>query len=106
MHPGVVDTAIFAKVPPEFYSNYKIIAQASAWLVERMQQGFMWSGEDGSLTMLYLGMATDALKKGNVRGQYFHPQAVPVAPHDRFATDPALGQAVWKFTESLIERYG
>ena len=70
----------------------------------RLQDGFMWSGEDGSLTMLYLGIATDALKKDNVRGQYFHPQAVRVRPHARFGSDPALARAVWKFTESLIGR--
>ena len=53
--------------------------------------------------MLYLGIATDALEKGNVRGQYFHPQAVRVEPHE-IAKDLALQKAVWEFTESLFAR--
>jgi NAD(P)-dependent dehydrogenase (short-subunit alcohol dehydrogenase family) len=94
-HPGAVDTKIWGKNPS--------IPGPILWLIEKLQEGFMWSGEDGCLTMLYLGTATDALKEGNVRGQYFHPQAMRVTPNKKFTQDPAVGQAVWKFTETLIQ---
>ena len=51
-----------------------LIPGPAKWIIRKFQDGFFWSGEEGSLTMLYLGIATDALEKGNVRGQYFHPQ--------------------------------
>lgn len=91
-HPGAVDTAIWSKMSFPFPFD---------WFVEKIQKGFMWTGEDGSLTMLYLGIETEVIKTQNIRGQYFHPQAVPIKPND-ITSDPALGQAVWEFTESLF----
>jgi len=93
-HPGAVNTGLYDKM--------HLGSGPVRWLVQQLQDGFFWSGEDGSLTMLYLALATDALQSGNVRGQYFHPHATRVDLHDTVATDPALGRAVWEFTESLI----
>ena len=92
-HPGAVDTGIWGKNP--------LIPSPAKWIIRKLQDGFFWSGEEGSLTMLYLGIATDALEKSNVRGQYFHPQAVRVAPHE-LAKNLTLQKEVWKFTESLF----
>lgn len=92
LHPGAVDTEIWSKLFIPFPLD---------WLVKQVQKGFMWTGEDGSLTMLYLGIATEEIKTQNIRGKYFHPQAVPVRPND-IASDPALGEAVWEFTEGFF----
>jgi len=92
-HPGAVDTGLWAKIP--------ILPGPVKWFIQKMQDGFFWSGEEGSLTMLYLGIATDSLEKGNVRGQYFHPQAVRVEPHPK-AKDLTLQKEVWEFTERLV----
>ena len=66
LHPGAVATGIWGKNP--------LFPKPAKWIIEKLQDGIFWSAEQGSLTMLYLGIATDALEKGNVRGQYFHPQ--------------------------------
>jgi len=93
-HPGAVDTGLYDKM--------NLGSGPVRWLVQQLQDGFFWDAEDAAVGLLYLGLATDALKSGNVRGQYFHPQATRVDPHDKFATDSAFGQAVWEFTDSLI----
>ena len=95
-HPGAVDTGLYDKM--------NLGSGLVRFLVQQLQDGFFWNAEDAALGLLYLGIATDALKRDNVRGQYFHPHATRVDPHDKFTTDPALGEAVWDFTNSLITK--
>ena len=63
----------------------------------------MWSSEEGALTELYLGVATEDLKSNNTRGKYFHPQAVEIDhPH---AYDEVLQDNVWNLCEELVKDY-
>ena len=42
------------------------------------------------------------VKEKDLRGRYFHPQAVEVQPCGRFAHNLVLQRELWKFTEELI----
>ena len=56
-----------------------------------------------SLTELYLGVATEDIKSNNVRGKYFHPQAVEI--NHQHAYDEVLQDNVWKLCEQLVKDY-
>jgi len=63
----------------------------------------MWSSEEGALTELYLGVATEDIKSNNIRGKYYHPQAVEIDhPH---AYDEVLQNNVWNLCEELVKDY-
>ena len=93
LHPGMVDTGIW-------FANPIISDRLKTTVVAWLQRNMMWSRRDGALTMLWLGIATDALIAGDVRGLYYHPQCVRVEPFV-LARNETLQKAVWLFTEEL-----
>lgn len=96
VHPGAVDTEIWGKNPgiPDFITNTLI-----KWLRNKV----FWTAEEGALTMLYLGVATDDLVKKNIRGKYFHPQAEEVV--NALAIDEPLQKELWKFSDELVSKF-
>lgn len=92
-HPGMVMTGIWGKNP--------LIPAVAMPFVDWLQNHMMWSGRDGALTMLYLGAAKDAIVGGDIRGQYYHPQAVRVNPPQPYAQDRDLQARFWDFTKEL-----
>ena len=77
----------------------KFLTDIKSWVEERL----IWSAEEGALTLLYLGAAVDEIKEKNIRGKYFHPQAVRVA--NPKADDEALREKLWAFCEDLVKDY-
>merc|ERR1711924_341912 len=93
-HPGAVDTGIWGKNP--------LMPALIKPLIHKLQKEFMWTAEEGSLTMLYLGVEVG--KPGHdIRGRYFHPQALEVTPQER-AKNLTLQKAMWEFTDSLTKK--
>lgn len=94
-HPGAVNTGIWQKNPliPGFVQN----------VITYLRENCMWTGAEGALTMLYLGVATQRLKEGNIRGKYFHPQSHEMVNPLALETD--LQQAVWKFSDELVKDF-
>ena len=95
MNPGAVRTKLMNKNPyfPQWLTDMK------NWVEERL----IWSAEEGALTLLYLGAAVDEIKAKNIRGEYFHPQAVRVV--NPKADDEALRDKLWAFCEELVKDY-
>eukprot|EP00927_Polykrikos_kofoidii_P058702 TRINITY_DN533_c0_g1_i11.p1 TRINITY_DN533_c0_g1~~TRINITY_DN533_c0_g1_i11.p1 ORF type:complete len:376 (-),score=49.11 TRINITY_DN533_c0_g1_i11:40-1167(-) len=96
LHPGAVSTEIFNK-SLENSSTLKGI-------INYFAESF-WSPEEGALTQVYLAAAND-IKDRDLRGRYFHPQAVETQPCARFAHNLTLQKALWSFTDQLIEGRG
>jgi retinol dehydrogenase-14 len=94
-HPGAVDTAIWDGNPfiPDFIRG----------VVNYAKKTVMWTGAEGALTMLYLGVATDELVAKNVRGKYFHPQSQEVV--NPSALDEDLQKRVWNFSDELVKDF-
>lgn len=65
----------------------------------------MWTPEEGALTQVFLACADEVLIR-DIRGRYFHPQAVEMQPCSRFAWRVDLQKKLWNFTEELIEGRG
>ena len=95
MNPGAVRTSLMNKNPyfPKFLTDIK------SWVEERL----IWSAEEGALTLLYLGAALDEIKEKNIRGEYFHPQALRVV--NPKADDEALREKLWAFCEDLVKDF-
>ena len=95
MNPGAVGTKLMNKNPyfPQWLTDMK------NWVEERL----IWSAEEGALTLLYLGAASDEIKEKNIRGEYFHPQAVRVV--NSKANDEALRDKLWAFCEDLVKDF-
>jgi len=95
-HPGFVATEIFDKM-----ENLPI------WVVKLIKyvldSGLAWNCDEGALTGLYLGVERDDLAKRNVRGRYYHPQAIEV--DNPLANDEDLQAKLWEFSDSLVEKY-
>ena len=94
-HPGAVNTEIFDKIP----SLYRMVRVAFKVLREKA----MWKPEEGALTLLYLGVATEVLKEKNIRGKYFHPQSVEVI--NPMSLDEVLQDKLWSFCEDLVKDF-
>ena len=94
-HPGAVDTGIWQKNPliPGFVQK----------LITYLRKNAMWNAAEGALTMLYLGVAMDQLKKKNIRGKYFHPQSQEMV--NPLSLDTDLQDAVWKFSDELVKDF-
>ena len=92
-HPGAVNTPLVDKVLPAFLIP----------LVNIVREKILWSREEGALTQLYLGVATDALATKNIRGKYFHPQAQEVV--NPLSLDEQLQSDLWEFSEELISEF-
>lgn len=95
-NPGAVDTPIWIKNPliPQFLQRTLIL-----W----WRRNAFWTAEQGALTMLYLGVATDQLARDNVRGKYFHPQAQEVV--NPLAMDQLLQEKLWNFSGNLVSKF-
>merc|ERR1712159_633670 len=93
-HPGMVHTTIWQNMATH---------TPAAEFMEKYVSSYMWTGEEGALTGVYLGV-----EPGNPnhehRGQYFHPIALRMEPSET-ARDPKLQKAVWEFADSLVENY-
>jgi NAD(P)-dependent dehydrogenase (short-subunit alcohol dehydrogenase family) len=95
LHPGMVDTGIWGANP--------ILSDGlKTTVVAYLQRHMMWSRRDGALTMLWLGVATDALVARDIRGLYYHPQCERVEPFF-VARNETLQREVWRFTEELAK---
>ena len=95
-HPGMVSTGIWGKNP--LLTN---VMKTVEWLEDNM----MWECKDGALTMIYLGAAVEEIVTKDIRGQYFHPQAVKVTPPPH-ARDLILQKRFFQFTKELIAMEG
>merc|ERR1712039_34869 len=81
VHPGAVSTEIWANARKEVLKT-KVGNSTTVAIVYRaidyFQESF-WTPEEGALTQVYLAAATD-IKDRDLRGRYFHPQAVETTP--------------------------
>lgn len=109
LHPGVVSTEIWANSKAAAGQNGVNRSSLSAatfflGMIDYVKDS-MWTPEEGALTQVYLAAATD-IKERDLRGRYFHPQAVETQPDSRFARNLTLQKALWLFTEELIAGRG
>mmetsp|Transcript_19888 Transcript_19888/g.41855 ORF Transcript_19888/g.41855 Transcript_19888/m.41855 type:complete len:406 (+) Transcript_19888:79-1296(+) len=96
-HPGAVYTPIVAP------KKTQVLPQFLLDVMVHLVKKILWSAEDGVLTLLYLGVATDEIQNKELRGRYFHPQAVEVDhPH---AKAEELQENVWKLCEELVQSF-
>jgi retinol dehydrogenase-12 len=63
----------------------------------------VWTSEEGALTELYLGVATEDIQEKQLRGRYFHPQSVEVV--NPYAENEELQENVWQLCEGLVEKF-
>lgn len=97
-HPGAVYTPMaggkyFPSWWPAFFSNS----------IQYLEKQLLWSSAEGALTEIYLGVATDDIKRKNIRGRYYHPQSVDYEhPH---ASNEVLQENVWKLCEDLVKPF-
>lgn len=94
-HPGAVDTGIWDKNGhiPELLKRY----------INYLRRNVMWTTEEGALTQLYLGVATDKLAADDIRGMYYHPQAQEVV--NPLSLDEKLQSDLWKFSDELVSKF-
>lgn len=92
-HPGGVDTALVDKTLPAFLAP----------IINTFRENLLWSREEGALTPLYLGVATNDLATKNIRGKYFHPQAQEVV--NPLSLDEKLQSDLWDFSEELVSKF-
>ena len=97
-NPGAVSTPMTKErhLPPIFP---KFVQNWRATLVNNV----CWTSEEGALTELYLGVATDEIRQKQVRGRYFHPQSKEVT--NSYAENVELQENVWKLCEVLVEKF-
>jgi len=111
LHPGAVDTMIWEQLkvsikrevgasplPDQFKTK---LIDLLVGMLDELRTRFMWSGEDGALTQIWLA-ASQSIKEQQIRGRYFHPQAVEVQPHNEFSKDFAMQKGFYQFCEGLV----
>ena len=96
-HPGAVATRMLAE-PNEFFLP-KFVADFVIYLISKI----LWTSEEGALTELYLGVATDEIRSKNIRGTYFHPVAYEF--EHPYANDEVLQDNVWNLCEDLVKKF-
>jgi NAD(P)-dependent dehydrogenase (short-subunit alcohol dehydrogenase family) len=96
-HPGAVDTGIWEQIP---HLVGPFLGPSVRAIVQMLQDQFMWSSDEGAITLLYLGTAAHSASQP-ARGKYFHPQAIEVAPTP-LANDAKLQRRFWEFCEELV----
>ena len=94
-NPGAVTTVLMNKNP--YFPH--TLTRAKAFFEKRV----IWKVEEGALTLLYLGVATDELREKNVRGRYFHPMAVEV--ENPLSMDEELQDKLLAFCDGLVKDY-
>ena len=93
-HPGAVYTPL---------SSGKYFPKSFPEFIKRIQEQLMWSSEEGALTNLYLGVATEDIRGKDIRGKYYHPQSVEY--EHPYAGDGVLQENVWHLCEELVEAF-
>lgn len=96
-HPGAVNTSIWDKGDMEKIPSFVIK------FVNHLRRNVMWTGEEGALTQLFLGVATNKLVAKNIRGKYFHPQAEEVV--NPLSLDETLQKELWEFSDALVAKF-
>lgn len=96
-HPGAVNTLIWDKGDMEKIPSFVIK------FVNYIRRNVMWTGEEGALTQLFLGVATNKLVAKNIRGKYFHPQAEEVV--NPLSLDETLQKELWDFSDALVAKF-
>jgi retinol dehydrogenase-14 len=97
-NPGATDTAIWDKIIEDSRAS-----QIFRSFVDWMRSNVMWTAGEGALTGLFLGVAVDRLVQDNIRGRYFHPQAIEVT--NPSAENEVLQNDLWEFSEELVEEF-
>lgn len=72
-------------------------------LYTKLVSSLVWTSEEGALTELYLGVATEDIQEKQLRGKYFHPQSVEVV--NPYAENEELQENVWQLFEGLVEKF-
>ena len=74
--------------------------------MDKLLRPFMWTAEEGALTMLYLGTAVERLEAEDIRGEFFHPMALKIEDHpdarDNDEATNVLRQKLWNFLDELV----
>lgn len=102
-HPGAVATNIWFTGPWDELP-FGLGKHFKAFLRSLLK--VMWTCEEGALTLVFLGTATEDLQTKNIRGKYFHPQSIMIEDH-RLASDndpstKILQEDLWKFFDELV----
>ena len=93
VHPGAVLTPIISQDLLGILNN----------VVHRFLGPLLWTAEEGALTGLYLGAATEDIRDRNWRGKYFHP--IGLEFDHPYADDEKRQEKVWKLCEELVESF-
>ena len=99
-HPGAVSTNIFYNAF-DMIGAPKFVYAIYDWFAREV----FWTPLEGALTGLYLGTNTKALTTQNIRGQYYHPQTIPVLDHPYLNGTTALQEELWHFAEELVKDF-
>lgn len=66
----------------------------------------VWTCEEGALTLVYLGTATEDLQTKNIRGKYFHRISILIDDHpnasDKDPDTKILQEKLWIFLDELV----
>jgi NAD(P)-dependent dehydrogenase (short-subunit alcohol dehydrogenase family) len=107
VHPGAVNTYIWDKVEMEKIPDLsnKLVLTVSKYSLNFLRN-FMWTSEEGALTLLYLGTNVHDLQTKNIRGKYYHPQSIEMKNH-QYAPDnnketKLLQEKLWIFLDELV----
>ena len=104
VHPGAVATNIFHSALDSLQVSSGIRKVLDA--ISKRVFSYIWTPEEGALTLLYLGTALEDLQTKKIRGQYFHPQATLIEDHpaasDKDPGTKILQEKLWKFLDELV----
>mmetsp|Transcript_52700 Transcript_52700/g.111972 ORF Transcript_52700/g.111972 Transcript_52700/m.111972 type:complete len:388 (+) Transcript_52700:81-1244(+) len=96
-HPGAVETPMVKKHISPFLPEF--LVNTMSYINQRL----LWTAEEGALTGIYLGVATDEIRSNNLRGRYFHPQSVEFDhPHMK---DEELQENLWRLCEESVQNF-
>lgn len=98
-HPGVVATNIFYNAFDMIHAPQFLYA-----MYDWFSRETFWTPLEGALTGLYLGTNTNALVMENIRGQYYHPQSIPILDHP-YMNATVLQEELWYFAEELVKDF-
>jgi len=99
-HPGLVATEI-AEKQSAMKPFSPLVQKLVDWMVH--ERGVIWTPNEGALTGLLLGAATDRLVKDRIRGKYFHPQSQEVI--NPVFLNETLEDLLWDFSEELVKDF-
>jgi len=105
---GMVNTNIWDKAKVEQnqlvgYVKYFV----KLWSISFLRN-IMWTSEEGSLTLLYLGTAVKELQNNDIRGKYYHPQSIEMKNHPHAPNNSKtkeLQVKLWNFLDELVQDY-